>query len=62
MLLDAGICFRMISWCFDPVATTHPFVYPPLRVEKIARFGREVMTSLWVETRFGVCLWQFLYN
>ena len=48
----------MIVWCFNPVVTTHLFLW-----EKIAPFGYGVMARLWVQTTgFGVCLWQSLNN
>ena len=58
MFLDADIPFHMISWCFNPIDTTHLFLW-----RKIACLDREVMTSIWVRTLcFDVCLWQSLYN
>ena len=53
-----NLCFHMIVWCFNPVDTTHLFLW-----EKIVSFGCGLMGRLWVQTTgFGVCLWQSLNN
>ena len=53
-----NLCFHMIVWCFNPVDTTHLFLW-----EKIAPFGCSVMARLWGQTTaFGICLWQSLNN
>ena len=35
----------MILWCFNPINTTHLFI-----LERLAPFGRGVMTRLYVQT------------
>ena len=53
-----NLSFHMIVWCFNPVDTTHLFLW-----EKIVPFGCDVMARLWVQTTgLGVCLWQSLNN
>ena len=53
-----NLCFRMILWCFNPVNTTHLFLW-----DKITSFGCGVIARLWVQTTvFGICLWQSLNN
>ena len=51
-----NLWFCMILLCFNPVNTTHLFLW-----KKIASFGCGVMARLWVQTTgFDVCLWQSL--
>ena len=45
------LCFHMIVWCFNPVDTTHLFLW-----EKIAPFGCSVMAILWVQTNGSTSL------
>ena len=52
------LCFHVVVWCFNPVVTTHLFLW-----EKIVPFCCGVMERLWVQiTGFGVCLWLSLNN
>ena len=53
-----NLWFGIILLCFNPVNTTHLFLW-----EKIAPFGCGVMTRLWIQTTgFDVCLWQSLHD
>ena len=51
-----NLCFCTILWCFNPIDTTHLFMWG-----KITPFGCGVMSRLWVQTLVR-CLWQSLYN